>query len=371
MKRSLALVLLLASAVPALADIDPIYPARAVFRADPGVVRVTLEVNAPSWEVPAPERIPLERLRRQTADYLRTHFLLSVAGRPLEPRVLGVRTVFPLWQGEEKSSFLIRLAYDLPPSGRTVSIESDLFREEWSEVEAKNVPVPSDVTRDFRTFVRWSPGPGGAAVLTLKDPRRDIPWASFERSSLRRWGESAVAGVRAFFSVGGGTVLLVALLLFVPGLTCARGGAGVALVLAGVGPFLPWGTSAAERVLWAAVVAAGIVTIVRRRPVTWLAAAWSGAPAAARLWVLEGRAARDATEFHGFSWVAFAAGIAFLFASALPIRSAAAAAYRRHFRHLTPEELSRQAMFHRQVVARLLAIAGLYWVFSPLWTTTQ
>ena len=164
---------------------------------------------------------------------------------------------------------------------------------------------------------------------------------------------------------------MIALLLFVPGPVPAWGGAGAALILAIVGPFIPWGPSAAERVLWAAVVAAGFVSVVRGRAAFWLAAVLAGSPAAARLWVLEGRAYRDATEFRGFSWAAFAAGIAVLFVAALPIRSLVTAAYQRHFRHLTPEELARQSLFHRQVVSRLMAIAGLYWVLSPLWTTPK
>jgi hypothetical protein len=276
-----------------------------------------------------------------------------------------------LWSGEAKSSYVIRLAYDLPPSGKVFSIESKIFREEWSEVEAKGVAVPTDLPREFWTLARWSPGPGGSTVLTMENPRRDIPWASLERSSLRRWGESAAAGIRGFFSVGGGAVLLIALLLFVPGPTPARSGAGAALILAIVGPFLPWGPSSAERVLWTAVVAAGLVSVVRRRSAFWLAAVLAGAPAAARLWIQEGRAYRGATEFRGLSWAAFAAGIAVLFVAALPIRSLVTAAYHRHFRHLTSEEFTRQSLFHRQVVSRLMAIAGLYWVLSPLWTTPK
>jgi hypothetical protein len=82
---------------------------------------------------------------------------------------------------------------------------------------------------------------------------------------------------------------------------------------------------------------------------------------------LYGRAYRDATGFIGFSWAAFAAGIAAALATALLLRGGTIAAYRKYFRHLTPDERARQSVFHRVIVARLLALAGLYWILSPFW----
>jgi hypothetical protein len=94
-----------------------------------------------------------------------------------------------------------------------------------------------------------------------------------------------------------------------------------------------------------------------------------GSPAAGRLWVLYGRTVRDATGFMGFSWAAFAVGLVALFAAALFLRRATVLFYRWHFRHLTPNERSQQGLFHRVVVARLLMLAGIYWILSPLWSS--
>jgi hypothetical protein len=362
-----AVLLLLAAA--AAADIDDVHPVRAVLRADPGLLRLTLEANVESWGygagcVPGG---PLsdEECRRRTADYLKTHLLLSADGRPLEPRVLGGRVVRELWRGEQASLVVLRAAYDPPPSLKVFSMEDRIYREEWDRVEGRGIPIPSDVTRDFRLFVEWAPG--GTAILTPQASRRDVPWKALRRSVLRRWGESAAAGLGAFFSAVGAPALLISLLLFFPSRALASAGAGIALALAGAGSFLSWTPDAAERILWAGVVLAGAAPSVRRREIPWLAAVWIGAPAAGRLWVLYGRTYRDATGFAGFSWAAFAAGISALFAAAVLLRWPAVLLYERYFHHLTADERARQGVFHRVVVARLLALAGLYWIFSPLW----
>jgi len=368
-RRVLGLAVFLLLAAAAAADIDDVHPVRAAFRADPGLLRVTLEANAGSWgfyAAPAPGgAFPDEEFRRRTGDYLKTHLPLSADGRPLEPRVLGGRVVRRLWRSEEASLVVIRAAYDLPPSFKAFSMEDRVYREEWDRVEGAGIPVPSDVERDFRLFVEW--GTGGTAILTPRTPRRDVPWKALRRSLLRRWGESAAAGLGAFFSAVGGPALLISLLLFPPSRAAASAGAGAALVLAGAGILLPWTPDAAERILWAGVVLAGAASSVRRREIPWLAAVGIGAPAAGRLWFLYGRTYRDATGFMGFSWAAFAAGIAALFTAVVLLRGAAAVLYGGYFRHLTPDERTRQGVFHRVIVARLLALAGVYWILSPLW----
>jgi hypothetical protein len=372
MRRLGALSVLLWAASAAAHVID-VYPVRVDLRADPGVLRVTLESNVQTWGYDSSawaEGMPMAEFRRRSEDYLRGHFTVSVDGRALEPRVTGVRVYRPLWQGESMDEVVIRLRYDFPETGETVVLASSLFRDDWEEVEGKGAFAPRGVMRDFRTIVRWSPWPGGGAVLDVKSPERRIPRSAFVRSRARRWGESGGVAARAFAANGGGAALLLSLLLFVPGRGPAWAGVALALLGIAVEPFLPWTPAAAERLLGASLVAAGLVSMSRRGEVPWLAAILLGAPAAASAWARTGASYREATAFSGFSWLFFWAGLVALLAAAWALGPLVAALYRRYFRHLTSEEFSRQALFHRGMIARLFAIAGIFWLLSPLWTSS-
>jgi hypothetical protein len=367
--RRLAVVAaLLLAPLLASAHTVAVRPVHVRLKADPGRLRLTVEVNALAWRfiagvpVPSGEEPWAPEAGPRSMEYLRTHFPLSVDGRALEGRFQSIALAQPLWEDALGGLVVLRAVYDLPAGG-TFTARADFYREDRDGLEGRGLRPAAGVRRDFRTFVRWSAAPGGSAVKSLEDPALSLPLERLLRSGAGRAAESAWAGALAVLRVGGGAALLFVCLLF-PGrwtavFVAAGAAAGAGLVAAGLSP--------PPAVLWGAAAAAALSSVRGRSRFVAPAAAAVGAACAVPLWAAEGAAYRDATGFVLFSPAAFAAGVVALTGASWGARAGIAAFYRFHFRYLTPDELSRQAGFHRLMAALFVAVAGGYWLLAPLW----
>lgn len=360
--------------VPALAAAHTVAvaPVRVRLKADAGALRATVQTNALGWaeltgmDIPAGGAPWPDALRQAYLNYMQAHLPLFIDGKPLAGRVLGGRLAQPLWKSEGETELIIDVVYDFPP-GQVFSGRANFFREEWEHMEGAGHGAARGVRRDFGTLLRWSPGPGGARLVSIQAPDFEMPRRTVLRSAPGRWGESAWLGARAVLEGGGGLTLLLAALLAPPALG-RRAAAGLLAAFA-AGVALP-AAPATEVCLWlaAAIVAGAMFT--GRPAAVWWAGLVPGAACAARGWAAAGVVLRDATAFSAFAWPAFWAGPLLTVVAVLAGRKVFKAFYAYHFAHLTPDELARQALFHRRMAAVLVAIAGVTRVLSPLWTVT-
>lgn len=359
---------------PALAGAHTVdvTPVRMTLKADAGALRVTVEVNARSWSFLTGIALPEggapwpEDVLRSCQGYLHTHFAPSIDGKPLEGRVVGGRLAQPLWKSEVETEAVIQAVYDFPRGEEgTFAARVDFFREEWQAMEGQGARPSGEISRQFGTRLRWKPWPGGTRMVALSSPDFSLPVKELRRPAVARWGESLWGGVRAALSTGGGLCLLLAALLFPRPFRWGWAWVGAGVV---AGLFWPGPASVAAGSLWIFAVLTALSSFLGAGALLWRMGLTGGAACAAALWAAEGAIFRDATSFTGFSLPWFWAGACAVLGASLPLKKGFSAFYAFHFRHLTPDELARQSLFHRRVAVVLVAVAGVTSTLSPLWT---
>jgi hypothetical protein len=376
-------VLALCLALPALLSAHEVVVHRTevALKADGGALRARVEVTAVAWMVEVSGKVEGDawspEALQKSEDYLRQNLLIAVDGRPLAGRILRARYVREPWAGEFSAVFVFDMAYPLPSTGTLFSAGSRVFLENWMENEGTDPALaagppegaPYAADRDMRARFRWSALPGRSRTTTIRAPSFSIPLADLRRARWEAWLESAALGFSCFAALGGFAALLLSAALFPPS-AFVPAGRWLTVAAAAAGAFVP--LPMAERALWAAVALLGLSSGPGGRGVLWWRVALPlGAAAAVRLGFASGAAQAEATAFSLFSPGWFGAGFLAPLAAVLPLRKAVAALHRRNFKYLSPQEYQREALFHRKLISRFLALAGLYWVLSPVWTAPR